>query len=53
MAAIVQNEALLASELQATDDLQEVPQCIVGGKHYFYAQVPVSWKSETALQRIP
>lgn len=34
----LQNEALLASELQATDDLQEVPQCIVGGKHYFYAQ---------------
>ena len=27
----LQNEALLASELQATDDLQEVPQCIVGG----------------------
>ena len=48
----LQNEALLASELQATDDLQEVPQCIVGGKHYFYAEGPVSWKSETALQRI-
>ena len=48
----LQNEALLASELQATDDLQEVPQCIVGGKHYFYAQGPVSWKSETALQRV-
>ena len=40
----LQNEALLASELQATDDLQEVPQCIVGGKHYFYAEGPVSWK---------
>ena len=37
---------------EATDDLQEVPQCIVGGKHYFYAEGPVSWKSETALQRI-
>ena len=48
----LQNEALLASELQATDDLQEVPQCIVDGKHYFYAEGPVSWKSETALQRI-
>ena len=48
----LQNEALLASELQATDDLQEVPQCIVGGKHYFYAEGPVSWKSETALQRV-
>ena len=48
----LQNEALLASELQATDDLQEVPQCIVDGKHYFYAQGPVSWKSETALQRV-
>ncbi len=48
----IQNEALLASELQATDDLQEVPQCIVGGKHYFYAEGPVSWKSETALQRV-
>ena len=48
----LQNEALLASELQATDDLQEVPQCIVGGKHYFYAEGPVSWKSETAVQRV-
>ena len=48
----LQNEALLASELQATDDLQEVPQCIVGGKHYFYARGSVSWKSETALQRV-
>ena len=48
----LQNEALLASELQATDDFQEFLNCIVGGKHYFYAEGPVSWKSETALQRI-
>ena len=48
----LQNEALIASELKELDDLQEVPQCIVDGKHYFYAKGPVSWKSKTATQRI-
>ena len=47
----LQNEALYASELLANDDLHEVPQCIVGGKHLFYAKGPVSWSSRTASRR--
>jgi len=47
----LQNEALYASELKAQDDLQEVPQCVVGGKHLFYAKGPVSWSSRTASRR--
>ena len=47
----LQNEALYASELKEQDDLKEVPQCIVDGKHYFYAKGPVSWSSQTALNR--
>lgn len=48
----LQNEVLVGSELKATDDLTEVPQCIVGGKHLFYAKGPVSWSSNTAAKRI-
>ena len=48
----LQNEALVAGELKEFDDLQEVPQCIVDGKHYFYAKGPVSWKNKTSTQRI-
>ena len=47
----LQNEALYASELLANDDLHEVPQCIVGGKHLFYAKGPVSWSSRTTSRR--
>ncbi len=47
----LQNEALCASDIKATDDLKEVPQCIVGGKHLFYAKGPVSWSSATASRR--
>ncbi len=47
----LQNEALLSSYLQETDDLKEVPQCIVDGKHYFYAKGPVSWENNRALRR--
>lgn len=48
----LQNEKLVADELIATDDLKEVEQCIVGGKHFFYAKGPVSWKSKTSTERI-
>ena len=48
----LQNETLYASDLQKYDDLQEVPQCVVDGKHYFYAKGPVSWSSETATRRV-
>lgn len=47
----LQNETLYASDLQTYDDLQQVPQCIVDGKHYFYAKGPVSWSSNTAAIR--
>lgn len=48
----LQNEALYASDLKEFDDLKEVPQCIVDGKHYFYAKGPVSWDSNKATKRI-
>ncbi len=44
----LQNEALYASDLQEYDDLREVPQCIVNGKHYFYAKGSVSWKTASS-----
>ena len=48
----LQNEALSANDLKELDDLKEVPQCIVDGKHYFYAKGPVSWDSNKATKRI-
>ena len=47
----LQNEALYASDLRNTDDLKEVPQYVVNGKHYFYARGPVSWSSNQATVR--
>lgn len=47
----LQNEKLVPEQLIATDDLKEVPQCIVGGRHLFYANGPVSWKSKTTHER--
>lgn len=47
----LQNEQILASELAATDDLPEVPTCIVGGRRLFYGRGPVSWSSPTTHAR--
>lgn len=47
----LQNEALYANDLARTDDLKEVPQCVVGGKHLFYAKGPVSWPSNSLTVR--
>ncbi|MBP5387367.1 MAG: type IX secretion system sortase PorU [Prevotella sp.] len=47
----LQNEKLEGSELKATDDLMEVPTCMVGGRRLFYAQGPVSWSSPTTMRR--
>ena len=47
----LQDEVLDDNTLKALDDLPEVEQCIVGGKHLFYAKGPVSWSSNTAAQR--
>ena len=38
-----QPEQLTASYLAQTDDLKEVPTCIVNGRRLFYAVGPVSW----------
>ena len=48
----LQDEALFASYLADTDDLHEVEQCVVDGRHYFYAKGPVSWGDKASLQRI-
>ena len=48
----LQPETLTREYLASTDDLHEVPQCIVGGKHLFYALGPVSWSSNNATTRI-
>ena len=47
----LQPERLTGDYLKATDDLQEVAQCMAGGKRLFYAQGPVSWSSTTANAR--
>lgn len=48
----LQSEALYANDLKELDDLKEVPQYVVDGKHYFYAKGPVSWGSPNSIQRI-
>ena len=47
----LQNEALYAQDIRETDDLKEVPQYVVDGRHYFYARSAVSWSSPTATVR--
>ncbi len=47
----LQNEALRGEDLAKYDDLMEVPQCIVGGRHLFYGKGPVSWESATTTTR--
>ena len=47
----LQDEVLDDKTLKALDDLPEVEQYIVGGKHLFYAKGSVSWSSNTAAQR--
>lgn len=47
----LQPEKLSSSYLRSTDDLQEVSQCVVNGKHYFYAKGPVNWSSSTTAIR--
>src|SRR5574344_649607 len=47
----LQNETLADSDLVKFDDLSEVPQCVIGSKHLFYAKGPVSWSSNSATLR--
>ena len=48
----LQDEALSASYLAENDDLHEITQCVVDGRHYFYAKGPVSWSDNASTQRI-
>ncbi len=47
----LQPETIRKTYLQQTDDLKEVEQCIIGGRHLFYAKGPVSWNSNQATTR--
>ncbi len=47
----LQPETIHSDYLADTDDLKEVPQCIIGGKHLFYGKGPVSWSSATTTTR--
>jgi hypothetical protein len=46
----LQNEELVGDELQALDDLQEVPSCMVGGRRLFYAKGPVNWTEKSSIR---
>ena len=48
----LQPESLTGDYLVSTDDLKEVPVCIVGDKRLFYAVGPVTWESPTSTTRI-
>ena len=47
----LQPDVLTGDYLVSTDDLKEVPQCIVNGKRLFHAIGPVGWRSATATER--
>ena len=47
----LQDEQLTGDYLSSTDDLKEVPTCVVGGRRLFYAVGPVNWSSNTAVAR--
>ena len=47
----LQPECLTGDYLQATDDLVEVPSCVVNGKRVFYAVGPVTWETKDTLAR--
>lgn len=47
----LQPEAIKAAYLAQFDDLKEVPQCVIGGRHLFYGKGTVSWSCKTAQRR--
>ena len=47
----LQPEALTDSYLRATDDLQELPTCTIGGRRLFFGRGPVSWSSPSSTIR--
>jgi hypothetical protein len=48
----LQPESLTGDYLTATDDLKEVPTCMVDGRKLFYGVGPVTWESNAATTRI-
>ena len=48
----LQHEVLTEADLVKGDDLHEVAQCVVDGRHLFYARGPVSWESKYSVRRI-
>ena len=48
----LQPELLTGDYLSETDDLKEVPTCVIDGKRLFYGVGPVNWESPTATRRI-
>ena len=46
-----QSEQLTGDYLTATDDLKEVPTCVVNGRRLFYAVGPVNWAESTTVAR--
>ncbi len=49
----LQPEMLTGEYLSATDDLREVPTCIVNGRRLFRAQGPVTWSTTNDRVRNP
>ena len=47
----LQPECLTGDYLMETDDLKEVPICMIGDKRFFYAVGPVTWASKDTLIR--
>jgi len=47
----LQPEKLTGEYLTDTDDLHEVPTCIMGGKRVFYGIGPVNWNNKESLAR--
>ena len=48
----LQPEVIRSEYLSATDDLQEVPTCTIGGRRLFHAVGPVGWEKATSTERI-
>lgn len=46
----LQPEEVNGDYLMETDDLKEVPTCIVNGRRLFYGVGPVNWRSSTAVR---
>ena len=47
----LQPERLTGDYLIETDDLQEVPTCVIDGRRLFYGVGPVNWESATTTTR--